>query len=201
MASTRDVFVNCAFDPAFQPIFHGIVFAIIRSGFRARCALETRDGAENRFGKIQKIIEECRYGIHDISRVEVDGNPPLPRFNMPLELGVFLGAKRYGDEHQKKKRALILDTEQYRYQRLVSDLAGEDIEAHGGDPLRAIRLVVGWLRQQSRSKLIPGGQLVADEYAEFRDKLPDILAARQLTEADMTYGDYAAIVVAWVTDD
>jgi hypothetical protein len=120
---------------------------------------------------------------------------------MPLELGVFLGAKRYGDEHQKKKRALILDTEQYRYQRLVSDLAGQDIEAHGGDPLRAIRLVVGWLRQQSRSKLIPGGQLVADEYAEFRDKLPDILAARQLTEADMTYGDYAAIVVAWVTDD
>lgn len=201
MASTRDVFVNCAFDPAYLPIFHAIVFAIMRSGFRARCALETQDGAENRFGKIQKIIEECRYGIHDISRVEVDGDPPLPRFNMPLELGVFLGAKRYGDEQQKKKRALILDTEQYRYQRLVSDLAGQDIEAHGGEALRAIRVVVGWLRQQSRAKLIPGGQIVADEYAEFRDQLPEILAARQLNEAEMTYGDYAAIVGAWLTDE
>jgi hypothetical protein len=79
--------------------------------------METDDGAENRFAKIQAIVEQCRYGIHDLSRTESDGNPPLPRFNMPLELGLFIGARRYGNEEQKRKSVLILDVEQYRYQR------------------------------------------------------------------------------------
>ena len=200
MASTRDVFVNCAFDLGFQPIFHGIVFAIIRSGFRARCALETQDGAETRFAKIQQIIEQCRYGIHDISRTESDGTPPLPRFNLPLELGVFLGAKRYGDARQKRKRALILDREQYRYQRLISDIAGQDIVSHNGNPADAIAAVTTWLRQQSRVTSIPGGQAVATEYALFQQDLPAILAARMLNVSEMTFGDFSAIAAAWITE-
>ncbi|HEV2817827.1 MAG TPA: hypothetical protein VGW40_11490 [Allosphingosinicella sp.] len=55
---------------------------------------------------------------------------------MPLELGLFRGAKRFGNKAQKLKRALILDIEQFRYQRFISDLAGIDIHAHGGDPAR-----------------------------------------------------------------
>lgn len=200
MASARDVFVNCAFDSGFQPIFHGIVFAIIRSGFRARCALETQDGAETRFAKIQQIIEQCRYGIHDISRTESDGNPPLPRFNMPLELGVFLGAKRYGDTIQRRKRALILDREQYRYQRLISDIAGQDIVSHNGNPANAIAAVTTWLRQQSRVTTIPGGQAVAVEYEQFHRDLPEILAARMLDVSEMTFGDFSAIAAAWITE-
>jgi hypothetical protein len=197
---SRDVFINCAFDANFQPVFHAIVFAIIRSGFRARCALETQDGGENRFSKIQQIIEECRYGIHDISRTESDGEPPLPRFNMPLELGVFLGAKRYGLPAQKRKRALILDREQYRYQRLISDIAGQDIASHGGAPASAIAVVATWLRLQSRVTSIPGGQAIAAEYDEFLSALPDILGARQLTLEEMTFGDFSAIAAAWITE-
>jgi hypothetical protein len=200
MASARDVFINCAFDANFQPIFHAIVFAIIRSGFRARCALETQDGAENRFAKIQTIIEQCRYGIHDISRTETDGDPPLPRFNMPLELGVFLGAKRYGDAAQKRKRALILDAQQYRYQRLISDMAGQDIVSHNGDPLVAMSAVVTWLRQHSRVTTMPGGQAIVAEYQQFLADLPAVLTARQLQADEMTFGDYSAIAAAWITE-
>jgi len=200
MASTRDVFVNCAFDQQFQPIFLAIVFAIIRSGFRARCALETQDGAENRFSKIQSIIEQCRYGIHDISRTESDGEPPLPRFNMPLELGVFLGAKRYGEAEQRRKRALILDREPYRYQRLISDIAGQDIAAHGGDASTAIVVVCSWLRQQSRVTSVPGGEAIAKEYATFQQDLPEILSARALSASEMTFGDFCAIAAAWITE-
>ncbi len=200
MASTRDVFVNCAFDHQFQPIFLAIVFAIIRSGFRARCALETQDGAENRFSKIQSIIEQCRYGIHDISRTESDGEPPLPRFNMPLELGVFLGAKRYGEAEQRRKRALILDREPYRYQRLISDIAGQDIAAHGGDASTAIVVVCSWLRQQSRVTSVPGGEAIAKEYATFQQDLPEILSARALSASEMTFGDFCAIAAAWITE-
>jgi len=46
--------------------------------------------------KLYGLIEACRYGIHDLSRTELDKSHQLPRFNMPLELGIFLGARRYG---------------------------------------------------------------------------------------------------------
>jgi len=107
-ASNRDVFINCPFDAEYKQLFYAIVFTVIRSGFRARCALETDDASENRFAKICSIIKDCRYGVHDISRTEADGNPPLPRFNMPLELGVFLGAKSYGGPAQKNKRCIAV---------------------------------------------------------------------------------------------
>lgn len=103
-----DIFVNCPFDPSYRPIFNAIVFTIVRSGYQARCALETDDGADNRLAKICAIIEECKFGIHDISRTETDGEPPLPRFNMPLELGLFLGAKRYGRKIKRRKCASSL---------------------------------------------------------------------------------------------
>ena len=105
--SARDVFINCPFDLTYKPVFWAVVFTVLRSGFSPRCALETDDSSENRLAKIEAIIEECRYGIHDISRTAGDGDPPLPRFNMPLELGLFFGAKRYGNKNQKAKRALV----------------------------------------------------------------------------------------------
>jgi hypothetical protein len=195
---TQNVFVNCAFDTAFQPIFDGIVFAVVRCGFKPRCALEADDASENRFVKIQRIVEECRYGIHDISRTETNGSPPLPRFNMPLELGLFLGARRYGDNEQGRKRSLILDSEQYRFQRFVSDLAGQDIHAHGNDPAVAIIAVTAWLRTSSGRTTLPGGRRVAEEFEDFQGQLPAILEARQLHVDDVTFVDFVAIAGAYV---
>lgn len=192
------MFVNCAFDAQFQPLFYGIVFAIVRSGFRARCALEADDALESRFGKIQSIIAECRYSIHDISRTEVDGNPPLPRFNMPLELGVFIGAKRYGGAEHAEKRALILDTIPYRYQRFMSDIAGQDIQYHNGSVVEAITKTASWLRNKSRRLTVPGGAAIAAEYAEFQSALPSILAGLGLQE--VTFSDYLALIESYITE-
>jgi hypothetical protein len=123
------VFVNCPFDQAYKHLFDAIVFAIHDCGFAARCALEASDSSEVRFQKICAIIAECRYGVHDISRTEPNEDG-LPRFNMPLELGVFLGAKVFGGRRDRAKVCLVLDAERYRYQKFCSDLAGVDIEAH-----------------------------------------------------------------------
>ncbi|MEO1034443.1 MAG: hypothetical protein AAFX44_02670 [Pseudomonadota bacterium] len=68
----------------------------------------------------------------------MDNENGLPRFNMPLELGVFVGAKRFGDSAQKNKKTLILDREPYRYQEFISDIAGQDIKSHDADPAQAI---------------------------------------------------------------
>jgi hypothetical protein len=86
-----DVFINCPFDDDYRALFRAIIFAVIACGFRARCALEISDAATARIEKIYKIISECGYGVHDISRTELDEVNQLPRFNMPLELGIFLG--------------------------------------------------------------------------------------------------------------
>ena len=106
--STDDVFINGPFDADFNPIFQALIFTIYACGFRPRSARELDDSGQTRIDKLYNIIEECRYGIHDLSRTELDDKYWLPRFNMPLELGLFLGAKRYGDTAQGKKRLLIL---------------------------------------------------------------------------------------------
>ena len=88
----RNIFLNCPFDAAYRPLFEALVFAIHDCGFQARCALEAEDSGEERIRKIKRIIRECRFGVHDISRVQLDPVNQLPRFNMPLELGLFLVA-------------------------------------------------------------------------------------------------------------
>jgi hypothetical protein len=195
---TRDVFINCPFDPAYRVMFRAIVFAIIRSGFRARCALEVDDGSQNRWSSIADIVEQCRYGIHDISRTALYGDPPLPRFNMPLELGLFLGAKRFGDATQKRKRCLILDTERYRYQRFISDLAGQDIRAHGNAPATCIEEVATWLRIQSRAQTVPGGRVMARNFLTFEAELPDLCRSLELDIDEMTFADLTTLASEYI---
>ena len=93
-----NVFINCPFDPNYKQLFDAMVFAIHDCGFIPRCALEEDDASEVRIDKIYNIIADCRYGIHDISRTQLDAASGFPRFNMPLELGIFLGAKKFGIE-------------------------------------------------------------------------------------------------------
>ncbi len=64
----------------------------------------TVDASQVHIDKIYTTIADCRYGIHDISRTELDENSGVPRFNMPLEFGVFLGAKKFGGVEQKAAR-------------------------------------------------------------------------------------------------
>jgi hypothetical protein len=83
-----------------------LIFAIHDCGFIARTTLEDEEATEVRIQKLYQLIAESKYGIHDISRTDLDRKNKLPRFNMPLELGIFLGAKRYGKaRHRDKKSA------------------------------------------------------------------------------------------------
>lgn len=106
-AYDRNVFLNCPFDEEYQPLFRAMVFTVEDCGFRARCALEAENSGEVRIDKINRIIRECRHGIHDISRTEPDPVNSLPRFNMPLELGLFRGAREFGSRVQQQKNCLI----------------------------------------------------------------------------------------------
>ena len=201
MGYDTNVFVNCPFDDAYQPIFDAIVFAVHDCGFIARCALEEEDSGTVRVSKLYDIIADCRLGIHDISRTEVGGDSKLPRFNMPLELGVFLGARQYGGPKQRAKRCLILDREKFRYQRYLSDLGGQDIRAHDDDPALAIRGVRDWLSHFAPPGVtLPGGKKMADRYDAFRAALPNLLAAARIESDELIYNDYTTFVVAWLRE-
>ena len=193
-----NVFINCPFDSAYKHLFDAMVFTIHDCGFIPRCALEEEDASEVRIDKIYSIIADCRYGIHDISRTELDEDSGLPRFNMPLELGVFLGAKKFGIEEQERKKCLILDTEPYRYQQFISDIAGQDIQAHNNSSREIIMHIRNWLRNASRRETIPGGRVIWKRYLDFRRDLPQTAREYQLTVEDLIFNDYILLVAQWL---
>ncbi len=195
--NSRDVFINCPFDATYRPLFEAIVFVVSDLGFVPRCALETDDAGESRLVKIERIIEECRYGINDLSAVELDSATGLPRFNMPLELGLFMGCRRYGPKAQAKKRILVLDRLPYRYRAFISDISGQDIRTHGGVPEQVIREVRDWLRLSSGRTTLPGGTVVVERYGRFRERKPRICTARQLREEELTFLDLVQVIDEW----
>ncbi|MFO0874935.1 MAG: hypothetical protein U0575_13325 [Phycisphaerales bacterium] len=109
------VFVNCPFDGEYLPLFEAIVFAVHDCGFVARCGHEEPDSGTPRIKRIVDLIRRCRFGIHDLSRTTLDPVHHLPRFNMPLELGLFLGAKHFGTGTNRNRMSLVLDVDRYRY--------------------------------------------------------------------------------------
>lgn len=193
----RSAFVNCPFDAAFRPLFDAIVFTLTFCGFTVRSALEVRDSGEARLLKIIRLLEGCRFSVHDISRVELDDGSGLPRFNMPIELGIALGMKHLGRAELTDHAMLVLDAERYRYQMFASDLAGVDIAAHGGETNRVIDEVRGFLASQNPGRL-PGAAAIHDALLAFERDLPRLAGKARQRADELTYADRLAHLVDFV---
>ena len=187
------IFINCPFDDEYMPLLYSIIYATYRCGFVPVCALGEDDGSDNRLDKIIRGIADCKYAIHDISRTEQNNNG-LPRFNMPFELGVFFGAKKFGNEVHKGKIALIFERTKYLYQQYISDLNGIDTKAHNNDPATVIRKIRDWLVTSSKRTTIPGHVILLREYSEFSKKLPSIVRNAGLDLRNLLFNDFCAIV-------
>lgn len=192
------VFLNCPFDSKYTPIFRAIIFTVFDCGYYPCCAMEEDNGAHVRIEKIYRLIKECKYGIHDISRTTLDRKTKLPRFNMPLELGIFLGAKKYGSRSDKNKNCLILDKDKFRFQIFLSDISGQDIRSHGDDPNNAIEPVRNWLSSASRRSTIPGAMEIRKRYRKFQKDLPMMCKELKLGVSKLTYNEYATIASEWL---
>jgi len=166
----KNVFINCPFDHEYQFLEDVIVFTVIDCGFKPRSAKES-SATTNRIIKIEKIIEECDYGIHDISRTDLDVKNKLPRFNMPLELGLFLGARRYGNKKHQRKECLIFDEDMWRYEKFISDLKGHDIVGHQKDPIKVICSIRNFLAEAIENQKIFSGKIIYNRYSVFSDWL------------------------------
>lgn len=195
-----NVFINCPFDNSYKHLFDAAVFAVQIAGFTPRCALEASDAGQARLAKIMDIIAQCQFGIHDISRTELSPEG-LPRFNMPLELGLDLGCRRYGRKELARKKLLVMDKELYRYQRYISDLAGQDIVSHSNEPKQLIRCIRDWLSTESGLPTIPGGQYMYERYRVFQEVLPALCEVMRLHPEQLTFGDLSRMVRIWLEEN
>jgi|SRR5689334_2705189 hypothetical protein len=81
-------FLNIPYDERFEKLYLAYVVGLTAHGLVPTATLGVPRDAR-RLERIFKLIQECRYSVHDISRIQVDPGPPrAPRFNTPFELGL-----------------------------------------------------------------------------------------------------------------
>lgn len=189
--------MNAPFSDDRREIFNAIVFTIQAAGFGPRCARELDDAGQIRLDKIRDLIRDCRLGVHDISYMALDGD--VPRFNMPFELGLFLGAARFGEGWVGRKACTILDAEEFRYQRALSDIAGQDIRTHQCDPETASAQVRDWLSHYApKGRPILGAANIWALYQDFEADLPDLARAAGLVSAHLTFNERRYLATQWL---
>lgn len=193
-----NVFINCPFDSGYQSLLRAIVFTVVACGFTPCLALEERDAAAVRLDKIKRLIASSRLGIHDISRTAADPGSGLPRFNMPFELGLDIGARHFGNSYLKSKQLLILDRDRYRYQQFLSDIAGQDISAHEESVQVVIEKVRNWLNaQKTAPEPLLGPGRIRESFNDFVAALPDMCALNHIDPADLDFNDFMFYVGEW----
>jgi hypothetical protein len=175
MAFENSVFINCPFDEEYRPLLRALLFTSIYLGLEPKLS-QTISSASIRINQIKDHIRSSKFGIHDISLNKSMKDGELPRFNMPYELGLDIGAGEFGNKLLRTKRILILDAERYHFQKVLSDIAGQDIAAHNNDPKELIRRVRDWVSLNAASLEVPSSSRVWIVYNQFKDDLTTALS-------------------------
>jgi hypothetical protein len=128
-ATPNAVFLNIPYDDRFKRLYVAYIVGLIQLGLEPRVTLGI-PGGQRRLDRIFKLVQSCRYSIHDLSRVELDRNhPPTPRFNMPFELGLAIAWEKL---NPSRHTWFISETKKRRVQKSLSDLDGTDPNIHDG---------------------------------------------------------------------
>lgn len=198
MAFENNIFINCPFDEEYKPILKVLVFTSIYLGFKPLLS-ETINSAESRVAGIQYLISQAKYSIHDLSRMESTSKNELARFNMPFELGLDMGCKRFGTTEMNKKCLLILDKIKYRYQKSISDLSGNDIVIHYNEPEIALRKFRNWIFKNKGNKIESANKLWR-LYNEFIGDFFEIAISDELSKDDiddMPWDEFCLYISEW----
>ena len=165
MSYDTNVFINCPFDDDYMPLLKPMLFTIKKLGFKPRISLERSDSAEVRLEKIKELIENSKFGIHDLSRARARIIGEYFRLNMPFELGIDLGCRIY-NENLNDKKILILEEEKYSVQKSLSDMSFADCKCHKGDAEHLITQLRNWFAENGHIDL-PSASSLWDDYNEF----------------------------------
>ena len=119
---------------------------------------------------------------------------------MPFELGLDIGCRVFSRGLRSQKRCLILETEQYDYQKALSDLSNSDIKRHQDEPEEVIRQVRNWFVEVGIEGL-PSGTVIWDEFNEFMADFYQKREAEGFRDKDlqmMPVPEYVGFIEKWV---
>jgi hypothetical protein len=179
-----NVFINCPFDPPYLPLLRPLLFCVLDLSFEPRIALERIDSGEPRIEKIIELIRASKYAIHDLSRLRAEAVGEVFRMNMPFELGLDVGCRRFKGGRWKTKRCLILEAQRYAYQAAISDLSNSDIAVHNNEPIKVVVQVRNWLANQVDA-VLPGPERIWGRFTDFMAANYDDLKARGFSDEDI----------------
>jgi hypothetical protein len=201
MPYSKNVFINCPFDPNYYPLLKSLVFTVLYLDFSPRIS-QTKSSAKSRIDQIMEHVEASMYGIHDLSRSRAMKKGEFPRFNMPYELGLDIGCSRYGGAKHKDKKIMILEKEPYHYQKVLSDISGQDIFSHNNDPEVLIKRVRDWFSSND-SKALVGPAKIWNAYNQFCAHLFEKLAVEGYKKKEidsLPISDFIKFANDWIKD-
>ena len=119
-------------------------------------------------------------------------------FQYAIGVGSLPCCQEIWDRSQRQKRCIILDRKPYRYQKFISDIAGQDIHSHDGKTAKLISEIASWLREEFPESIVPGGTAIAAEFKSFVKDVPQICAVKRLDPGELTFQDYRKMAEKWI---
>jgi hypothetical protein len=123
----HSVFLNIPYDSKFEDLYLAYVVGLTQLGLKINLTLAAPN--QGRLDRIFRLIERSAVSIHDLSRIELSSG--IPRFNMPLELGLALYHSR---TTRGRHKVFVFESKPWRMQRSTSDISGIDPQIHSKRP-------------------------------------------------------------------
>jgi hypothetical protein len=100
----------------------------------------------------------------------------------------------------KRKKALILDREPFRYREFLSDIAGHEICCHDSRWNVAIARVRDWLEGIHTEDRLPGPRHLIESFHLFQVDLPRLAAAADCEPDTLSFQDLCRFIREWVRE-
>ena len=163
---SKNVFVNCPLDEDFKVLKQVIIFCIVYAGLNPRLSTERLESGEQRLEKIIELISSCATSVHDLSMCQADKIGEYARMNMPFELGLDMGIRKFSTSSSPQKKFVIFEKNQYDLKKAISDLSGADVEYHQDDVEVLFKKLRDFLKVEV-SLPLPGAAKIMNNYIDF----------------------------------
>jgi hypothetical protein len=153
--------------------------------------------------KICALIRACQYSIHDLSRLRASEAGEFSRMNMPFELGIEYGSRRFGARPLTRKKCLVLERDQHEFQKALSDLSGIDIKHHNNGPSEVVRAVRNWFVETVGLSGVHSASRIWYRFADFASDFYDTRVADGYSAEDlnmMPAPEYIDFIHRWVAE-
>lgn len=162
---SQSVFLNIPYDNQFKDLYLAYIVGLTQLGLEIKATLAVPN--QGRLEQIIRLIEKSDVSIHDLSRIELSSG--IPRFNMPLELGLALH-RSYVTRGQH--RVYVFERKRYRMQQSTSDINGIDPQIHYGRPKGVMAGLRNIFHQPKGTTTVPE---MLSSYRAVKRKLPAFL--------------------------